>query len=182
MALVGLGEASRHLAPYDDPTWEIWGVNEGYLGMPRFTRWFAMHPQRDQILMRRDPHHWEWLRACPVPVYTLVANPELPTSVRYPIEAYIERFGAYASGSVAYMIGLAIMEGFREIGLFGFDGVGGGEYFSQRANLEYLIGYARAMGSAILIPSTCLLLTAPTIYGYEMQSLEDIYEQAASLA
>ena len=32
VAIIGMATTSRHLAPYDDDEFEIWGLNESYWG------------------------------------------------------------------------------------------------------------------------------------------------------
>lgn len=66
VAFVGFSETSRHLAPFDDPEWEIWGLNEeyNYPWMKRFDRWFQLHPEYDfnRKDNQNDPNHPLWLR------------------------------------------------------------------------------------------------------------------------
>jgi hypothetical protein len=63
VALIGMAESHRDLAPWDNPEVEIWGINESYAErhlakrenkddprvpyMRRWDRWFQMHPQWD---------------------------------------------------------------------------------------------------------------------------------------
>jgi len=77
VAIVGMATTSRHLAPFDDPEFEIWGLNESYFGghqgpdktpyFKRWTRWFQMHPKWDYSRAHNFNHykHWDWLRNVP---------------------------------------------------------------------------------------------------------------------
>jgi len=74
VVLMGMAESTRHLAPWDNPEVEIWGINESYKqpnkkGLPpgpymrRWDRWFQIHPRWD--FMREGnfnhPNHPWWM-------------------------------------------------------------------------------------------------------------------------
>lgn len=82
VCLIGMAETSRHLAPWDDPEVEIWGINESYARrnlapkknprdkaeirqpyMKRWDRWFQMHPRWDCLRLDNFNHenHPLWL-------------------------------------------------------------------------------------------------------------------------
>jgi hypothetical protein len=65
IALVGMAHSTRSLAPFDNPTWEIWGINEAYAKknknddepfMKRWDRWFQLH-QRWDFLREANFNH-----------------------------------------------------------------------------------------------------------------------------
>ncbi len=66
LAIVGFAPTTRHLAPFDDPEYEIWGVNEeyNYDWMKRFDRWFQIHPRWDFTRTNNMNHrnHFLWLQ------------------------------------------------------------------------------------------------------------------------
>lgn len=66
VAIVGFSETTRALAPYDNPEYEIWGLNEEYHypWMKRFDRWFQLHPRWDYSRTNNlnDPNHFAWLQ------------------------------------------------------------------------------------------------------------------------
>lgn len=74
VAVVGFASTSRSMAPYQDPSWEIWGLNSLYALIPRFSRWFEIHP-REYImqdlgraeLQAAGIDHYTWLREQPGP-------------------------------------------------------------------------------------------------------------------
>ena len=43
VAIVGSGELTSRQAPFDDESWEIWGIGTNYLWMPRFTKYFELY-------------------------------------------------------------------------------------------------------------------------------------------
>jgi len=71
VALCGFALSSRHLAPYDKRSVEIWGCNEAYNadymktkgGLFRADRWFQMHTEEDwgRNNNPNDLRHPEWL-------------------------------------------------------------------------------------------------------------------------
>jgi len=71
VSLVGFAATSRHLAPFDSRTSEIWSCNESYnanfmknsKGEFRADRWFQMHQQEDWSRSGNpnDSRHAEWL-------------------------------------------------------------------------------------------------------------------------
>jgi len=77
VAIVGMATTSRHLAPYDDDEFEIWGLNESYWGghqgpdktpyMKRWDRWFQLHPEWDYSRAHNFNHplHYQWLTNAP---------------------------------------------------------------------------------------------------------------------
>src|SRR5512147_2410648 len=71
VALVGFAPTTRDQIPWDDPSYEIWTVNEaGNTSIPafqwvkRFDRLFQMHPRWDFSRKNNtnDPNHYHWLR------------------------------------------------------------------------------------------------------------------------
>jgi hypothetical protein len=92
--------------------------------------------------------------------------PDIPNCTRYPIEEYINQFGRYATSTVAWMIGLAIIEGFERIELWGIEMASDTEYSYQKACTEYMIGQALGRGLEIYIPPQSALMQG-TLYGYQ---------------
>jgi hypothetical protein len=65
------------------------------------------------------------------------------------------------------MIGLAILDGYTWIGLYGIDLASDIEYPHQRPNAEYLIGMAKGKGLTVVIAESAAILKAGHLYGYE---------------
>lgn len=114
VAVVGFASTSRNLAPFQDPTWEIWGLNSLYALIPRFSRWFEIHPREylKQDLGRSELQaagidHYTWLTQQPgrdglcsvpdcqcrkeggtphefKPIYMQEHYPQIPASVPWP--------------------------------------------------------------------------------------------------
>ncbi len=211
VALVGFAPTTRHLAPFDDDTYDIWTVNEAgnitssaFSWVKRFDVLFQIHPRWDFSRKNNtnDPNHFLWLKNvsgkcnacdgtgrigtgdcpfCVVGVYTppvsrewvraiymQEAHPDIPQSVRYPLEEMValNPMGKYFDSSLAYMTMLAATMGYEEIFIVGFEMAAQSEYFYQRANFEYLIGLLTERGQVFRFPPNTTLLKGP-MYAYE---------------
>jgi len=174
VAIVGTAMTFKD-APYNDPTWEIWGLNDHWNNMPRYTAWFECNntacriaPVSHQPNMKRV----DWLKTSPVPVYMQEHYDDIPNSVRYPWEEINDMVGAtgecgrdYFTNSVSYMIALAIYQGYDEIGLYGVDMAVGSEYEKQRPSCEFWVGFGKGRGIKFFIPDQSDLLKTMVIYG-----------------
>jgi hypothetical protein len=67
VAIVGFHEKTRDKAPFDDPSYEIWTLNEeyNYPWVKRFDRHFQLHPRWDFTRTNNlnDPNHFLWLQS-----------------------------------------------------------------------------------------------------------------------
>lgn len=185
VAIVGCSD-TKSFAPYSDPSWEIWAMNNAF-HTERRTKWFEIHPVKkvgDQFLRRKliTPGVFEWspeFRGMPMDKYVAMLNEikcpiymqrhwdEIPLSVPYPLEEVTARFGRYFTNSVSFMIALAIMKGASEIGCYGVDMATGSEYGPQRPSCEYFLGIARGMGIKVTIPEQADLLKTRFLYAFE---------------
>lgn len=135
VAIVGCSQ-SKSLAPFDDESFEIWGVNNLYPHIPRASRWFEIHEitQQGETYLRRGDTKFrgqpvndylkqmgEWTKEKNCPVYMQKHWDLVPTSIPYPVEEMIQKFGGYFTNSVSWMIALAIHEGATEIHVYGVD-------------------------------------------------------------
>lgn len=110
IAICGFASSSRHLIPVNDPTWEVWGLNQLYRHIPRADRWFDIHRNwNEEVVPGTD--YVGWIKECGIPFYMADPQPDLPTSVRFPIERLIAKFGVdYFTSTIAFMLALAIDE------------------------------------------------------------------------
>ena len=174
VAIVGFSPDSRHLAPYDDEDTEIWSLNEAGIQpwMKRWDRWFQLHPRKNftDPNNRNDPNHFAWLQAQTKPIYMQKQYQVVPASVKYPIKEVKKLYGSYYTSSVAYMLALAMLEGFERIELYGVSMGNQTEYNYQRANGEYLIGLARGLGHEVYLPDESPLCKGK-MYAYETMEI-----------
>lgn len=184
VAIVG-GGPSRRRAPFDDPSWEIWGFSSRLYRYPRVTRWFELHAITDlrQQLAARKPGrrtfagYMRFMRRFHGPVYMQKAHPRIPRSVPFPMEELCKEFGRCFTSTASYMIAFAIIEGFETIGLWGID-VKRREYLRQRPAIRYLLSLARqrgievrfARGCALRISTTPRPVTTRVLYAYGWRS------------
>lgn len=160
-------------APFNDETWEIWGLNQLYLeirpfvGRDRWNRWFDLHTRE---VIEADTHRTKTpigdYAAMTCPIFMQQHWDDIPMSVPYPIQPVIQQFGDYWTNTISYMMALAIAEGYEEIGLWGVDMSHSTEYGHQRPSCEYMIGIARGRGIKVTVPLKSDLLKAPFLYGY----------------
>lgn len=183
VAIVGCSQ-SKSLAPFDDESFEIWGVNNLYPHVPRGTRWFEIHEitkEGETYLRRGDPKFrgqpvndymkqmGEWTKERNCPVYMQKKWDLVPTSVPYPVEEMIKKFGGYFTNSVSWMIALAIHEGATEIHVYGVDMAVDTEYHHQRPSCEYFLGVAVGLGIKVHVPPEADLLKTRFLYGFQEQ-------------
>lgn len=197
VAIVGFAPSSMHLAPFQDESWEIWTLNNIYSALPlnRWDRWFELHknfreypPMHDVrmdagAIVRGDSRpavgavvqHVDWLKqqAPDRPIYFLDDEPDIPAGVKYPLDQVLawcqqEGVAPYFTNSISYMIALALMDGYKTIGVWGVDMAAGGEYQQERPSVEYWLGVAKRYAEVVL-PKESELLKA-RLYGYELDN------------
>lgn len=220
-ALIGFSTATRGLAPLNDPAWTVVGMNQlqrhlihakvdengDPIKNPDGTAipvlrhgdlWFEIHKEWNTAVVPGTDHAG-WLAECNIPVFMTDVVDSIPTSVRFPIERYIQKFEIdYFTSTVAYMFAWAIdhidrlvearlrgMEGgsvidsiklaqsiYAEytIGVFGIDLIVGEEYTHQRPCAEYWLGQAMARGIELMIPEKSALLKQHYRYGYQIET------------
>lgn len=164
VAIVGGALTSQGLAPYDDESWEIWGLNE--IPLPRVDRMFELHTW-DKVSASEKV----WLTAnTTVPVYMHHPVDDVSMAVRYPSEAIRKEFPSYFTSSVPWMIALAIYEGVDELAVYGVDAFDD-EHVPFRAAIEYFIGVATGRGIPVYVPPEADILKCRFQYGLETPML-----------
>lgn len=172
-------------APWQDDSWEIWGLNDLYEVMPQYNehllkgdvwdrmQWFQVH-RNDHAQFHegaRDPHHLDWLKNAKCPVWMFEPRPEIPNAQRYPIDETLALFPrAYFNNTISWMIAKALLDGYKTIGIWGvdmaLDGVHGqSEYSHQRPSVEYFVGWADGHGVEFYIPIESEICKCGFLYG-----------------
>jgi len=176
VAIVGKAPSSWALAPYKDPTWQIWALNDLPCDsqIERWDRHFDIHNLDIHRRQADYAKYWEWMQKTDAerPGSLTIREPaiELPNATIYPLDAVLEKFGTYFTNSISYMIAAALLEGATELGLYGVDmaqhGIGvKSEYAQQRPSCEYLVGFARGMGVPVYVPPQSDLMKVRRLYG-----------------
>lgn len=186
VAITGAAKSMRSL-PWEDSSWEIWGLNNFWNSMRdgkdrlRADRWFEIHPPTQPI---QNQHDMEWLRKCPVPIYTTEPFPENINAVVFPVDRLSSTFRNYWSCTFAYQIALAIDEGFEEIAVHGLELAFGTqrECTVERACVNYWLGLAEGRGMTVTIPKDDFVLSHWARYGFDYhREAEIVKTYAASL-
>lgn len=180
--------------PWDDETFDIWGINELYMQVrakygkdKRFTLWSEIHnpfsPTRD------IPAHHDWMKKWDRPILMQHHYDWIPNSIPYPKDAIIDFFNQNFiidmtgssftdySNQISVMTALAIMLGYKEIHIYGVDMAQDSEYAWQRASCQFFIGYAAGLGIKVLIPLTSELCKYANgnFYGYDTNNWTRMY-------
>ena len=175
VAIVGFAPTTRHQAPFFDNEFEIWGLNELYMCIPRFDRWFEMHSRQEYENSLRNKQHLEWLQCCGKPIYMQKEYADIPMSVKFPKDPMVREYGYCFRSTICYMLALAIHEHFSEIHLYGVDSLNKVEYYDERPSIEYLLGIAKGKGIEVVIPSDSSFLRS-SLYGYDPYTAAEKYD------
>ena len=220
-ALIGFATSSRYMAPLDDPEWAVVGMNQLSRHLMHATAdengdielddegkvvptlrhgdlWFEIHKLWNTAVVPGSDHAG-FLRDCQMPVYMTDVVDEIPTSVAYPVDRFIEKFDLdYFTSTVAFMfawvidhIDYLVEQRLREdktrrtavatrklvremyaeytVGVFGIDLAVGEEYVEQRPCAEYWLGQAMARNITFMISDKSALLMQRYRYGYDME-------------
>lgn len=177
IALLGSAPSSRMLAPFGDPSWEIWACSASNKGvLPRSDAWFEMHATDRRAPNPKLSAYYKWLQGHKC-VYMQAKDPLFPGSVEYPRDEMIEEFGdQFFTSSVAWMAALAISrltkssDAEKVMGFWGIDMAASDEYDYQRAGCHFFIWVARNRGIDVVAPGESDILNPYPLYGYQEQS------------
>lgn len=169
IALLGASQ-SLSLAPFNDPSWEIWACSDGTVGVPRCDLRFELH---DLGFLASEPRYQngrleqylDFLRHSRV--YLQRARPDFPYSMTYPKKEMVEKYGPFFfTSSIAWMMALAIERAPEAIGLWGVDMATDEEYGHQRPGCHHFVEMAKRAGIQIIVPDGCKLLDPPPWEGF----------------
>jgi hypothetical protein len=169
IALIGTAPSSRMLAPYNDPTWTIWGCSPGNMNvLPRCDAWIEVHGTN--LLWPENASYSaayiKWMSELKVPVY-MQDQQLVPHALTIPKEALIKEFGPYFfTSSFAWMMGMAIMVGATEVALYGIDMASRDEYIIQRPGAYHFFMEGARRGVKIWAPYESDIMQPPPLYGY----------------
>lgn len=182
VAIVGTASTWK-LTPFASAI-EIWSLNDAYRmkGFQRADRWYDFHPLNRFYFPKGDvvhpaevpvghyvrpKGHYEWLAGAQIPVYLhpdyrtqYPAAADWPTARPFPKAEIEAHFGRYMMSSPAWMLAHAVMDGVRDIRVYGIHLATEQEYIEQRPNFEFLCG--RVLG-----PSKVTITVADGMRHYE---------------
>lgn len=176
LAIVGSHSATRHLAPFDDPSYDIWVFNEA----PQAdwcTRWDACLQLHKREVYSSPTNwvksdHWPWLQQDHGErvIWMQDRDERVPNSRRYPLDEITASIpGAsmrWIMSTAAYAMALALYLGYEEIALYGVELSSNTEYAYQWPNWAYWVGIAHGAGVKVDIRSGQIHF-AERLYGYE---------------
>ena len=201
----------------DDVDVEIWGCNRTYI----YQNDVSEHPDLTRLFffdaLERLEHygHKDFVKhvaALKIPVITKRHYPEIPLSEAYPLQEIMEEFRLlpktdkklsinellrrgkpYFTSSIAYMVAMAIYEGYDHIVVHRMQVFSqSSEYFEQKACINFWLGIAVGRGCNLLISSDSHLCRGhpwePNLYGYiepsqgSIDVISWIFSNAAQMA
>jgi hypothetical protein len=171
IALLGSHPASMNMAPFGDPSWELWACSPQNFNQPRIDAWFELHSLDRKWVPGNEPYVQTLVNH--PRVYIAVPDARLPNGVLYPKDEILAKYpplhhGMFSS-SVAWMLALAIEQKPDEIGMWGIDMAAGDEYEYQRPGCHYFMGVASELGIKITVPVQSDILEVHPLYGYKEQ-------------
>lgn len=168
IAIVGTAPSSRLLAPFDDPTWTIWGCSPGNMNtLKRFDAWFEIHsnllwPAHESY----GKPYIEWLKTLKCPVY-MQDQINVPNATVFPWQDMTKEFGEdFFTSSFAWMMAFAMAKGAKEIGLYGVDMASRDEYILQRPGFYFFRHEAKRRGIKITAPNESDIMQSPALYAF----------------
>ena len=160
----------------------FWGSSVDSEKRLRADIWWEFHQIHPDIIgpengrQIQDRYDMEWIRTCPVPIYTVEPFPENPNAVVWPVEYYVDRCGGrrYIACTFAAQLMTLFVEGFTEIAVYGLELLNGTkrEATIEASCVAYWLGYLEGKGVRIRVGTRVdgesqLLLTHPYVYGVE---------------
>lgn len=188
--VVILGSHPRTRAEFDftRTDCDLWVFNEA-LSNNTFSRAEAVFQMHEEAIWRNpanrnDPKHYDWLKAPKTAaVYMQDEYPDIPNSVRFPLEEISQRFQIrYFTSSVAYAIALACYMDYKRIEIYGVEMETNTEYQYQRDGVTLWVGVALGLG--IEVDAHMTIFDQP-LYGYEgevVMKYEVITDRIAELS
>jgi hypothetical protein len=208
VAIVGAQEMTRDKAPFDDPSYGIWGFADWLCApwMKRCDALMEIHLANVYTNHPRTPQYWDALQKTEIPVFMYpVADPRVPNSILYPLDSVL---GLVAKGknqgksfkpfnsTVAYALGLAILYEYDVIDIYGVELANPSERFSKQSEIfAFWNGVALGRGIELNVNCSDGLFVQP-LYGSEdvipsaklyqylsaLNSDIQIYQQNANMA
>ena len=168
IALIGTAPSSRMMAPFGDPSWQIWSCSPGNMNtLPRVNAWFEIH---GNLLWPENKHYGEpyieWLKKQPFPVY-MQDQSLVPNAIVFPKDEMVKQFGGdFFTSSFAWMMAYAMHVGAKEIALYGIDMASRDEYILQRPGFYFFKYMAQTKGIKVTAPNESDIMMPPGLYGY----------------
>lgn len=177
VAIVGSEQKTRDSAPFDDTTFDIWSFADWLTSswLKRLDALIEIHDASVYMNHPRTPEYWEALQKTEVPVWMYpIADPKVKSAKTYPLAEVLSLCKGTNSGkavkllncSLVYALGLAIIQGYEVIDVYGVELARETKYGNQRHAFAFWSGLA--MGRGIEVNTYCSdgLFHQP-LYGFE---------------
>lgn len=138
LSIVGRGSGFQNV----DYGSEIWAVSTVYKSLKTVDKVFQLH--KEQLF---EP----WLKEVENRTILLHSSNRMLKATVLPTKELNAMFGKVFHSTVAWMLGYAIMQGYRDISIVGVNMEHGSEYGPQRDSMFFLIGWAKSKGINIRI-------------------------------
>lgn len=193
LAIVGSHPATRDLAPFDDPAFEVWVFNEAPQAdwVKRWDACFQIHKPEVYRSSNNvnNASHWAWLQQHHgKPIYMQAVDPDVPDSKLYPLDAIrcalrLTPELEYFELSAAYAMALAIFLGYERVDIYGMELVSNTEYTYQASCWRSWIYFALGRGIDVRQHCNDGLFSNAKLYGYEgeVQLTRSYFEERARL-
>lgn len=180
----------RQQAPFDDPTWQIWGVGPSMHDMisnssgvvRRFDRWLEVHNPDDWVKGHAATEHSKdvylpWLRSIGPKAMILRAHAVLPDATVIDAERIIKTFGAesygFIRGSIEWCIAIALLDyhidqpgQLEAVGMWGVDYASSEERRTQKNGVRHWMDKCRTFGVSVHLPAGSDLNATPKAYPF----------------
>ena len=149
--------------------YEVWGINDLIMRKTDIDLMFNVHLLEDYC--KADMAGVEFANALGIPIIMPKEYPDLPMSIRFPLEEIMKEFDTdYFMTGIAYMLAYAIYKGYKQIDCYGINMRGADEkYKNARACVEYWIGIAKGRGIKVNMYGKycdCLKAFDRRLYGF----------------
>lgn len=185
VAIVGSAPSTWELAPYDDESWEVWGIASHGDMYPSVDLLFEVH-EPGVGYQKSDPTYPQKVAAfAEKQNVRLVTNAQFPCpregDIVFPHDDAERLMGQpYLTSSIAYMLAYAVLQEVDEIGIYGVEmAVDSEAYFHQANCVNAWIGFAKGMGIRITIPDRSVLFKASYVYGVQDEPVGGVFSEKA---
>ena len=136
--------------PWDEC--EIWGVNGVYTFAKRLDRLFITDVESEVDACWYDYPEMAKLKPLMVtPIRYKRLDPLKLAVMIYPIQAVLDKFNTrFFSNTIAYMIALALQEGYTRIRMYGIDMMTNSTYVQEKGGVEFWMGVALGLGVEVI--------------------------------
>lgn len=166
VAIVGTHKETLAQTPWDDKSWQIWGMAHRRNHYERYDQLFEMHRRSNWEDNPEFEGFLEYLDTTKEIVITKW-QADYPNLLSYPLKKAIRLMGGreYFTSSFSYILAKAILYGAKEIGIYGINLTAEDEYIYQKPGAEFLLGIAVGRGIKVTVAKGAAILNAPFTYG-----------------